>query len=631
MSDLWKPLLRQVGAVVGQPILAAAAFQAASSPCSNTAQPRRIPAKSLTLAAAALAAVWAVSAQSPTPDPVLRAMHDEIERAKTLKIPNLEAPYFIQYVVDQEESFNVSANLGGLVTRTHDRFRTPTDIRVRVGSYKFDNTNFAGGGGGGGGGGGSHYDLERFPIENEYPLLRRYFWLETDSAYKSAVEAISRKRAALKNLTQSEQLDDLAPAPPVHNVRPMGKLTIDEDAWADRTRTLSAIFSDYPDLKTSGVELESSAGGTYVANSEGTEVSSPETVTILRAAASAQAPDGMTVRDAIAFHSLDPLHMPSDAEMARGVNAVAEHVVALAKAPKGEDYSGPVLFEGEAGPQIFAEVLGRNLTVTRRPITEGGRGGGAAAPGEFEGRMGSRILPDYINVVDDPTQKEWRGRPLFGSYEVDREGVVAQPLRLVEKGVLKTYLLTRQPVHGFSASNGRARLPGSYGASIPTLSNLFVSSSETVPAADLKKKLIDLCQTRSKPYGILVRKMDFPMTGSTDEARRLISGSSGSSQPVSSPLLVYKVYPDGREELVRGLRFRGFNGKSLKDIMAVGDDSVTLEYMDNGYPFAILGRGFTAEVSVVAPSLIIDDLELHPVEEQLPKLPLVSAPDLVKQ
>jgi hypothetical protein len=552
-------------------------------------------------------------------------MHDEIERAKSLTIPNLEAPYFIQYTLDQEESFNVSAMLGGLMERRHERFRSP-DIRVRVGSYKFDNGNFAGGGGGG-----TRYDLERFPIENEYPILRRYFWLETDGAYKGAVEAISRKRAALRNLTQSDQLDDFAPAPPVHSIHELGKLSIDEDAWANRVRALSAIFSNYPGVKTSGVNLESSAGGTYVANSEGTEVSAPETVTILRAAASAQAPDGMNVRDAIAFHALDPLHMPSDAEMARAVNTLAENVTALANAPKGEDYSGPILFEGEAGPQVFAEVLGRNLTVTRRPVTEGGRGG-SALPGEFEGRVGSRILPDYIDVVDDPTQKEWRGRPLFGSYEVDREGVIAQPLRLVEKGVLKGYLLTRQPVHGYSGSNGRARLPGSFGAATPTLSNLFVSATETVPVADLKKKLIELCQTRSKPYGILIRKLDFPSSAARDEAIRIIQASGGSSRPVGPPILAYKVYPDGREELVRGLRFRGFNGKSLKDIMAVGDDSVTLEYMENGGAFAMLNSGgYTTEVSVVAPSLLIDDLELHAVEEEMPKLPVVPPPDLIKQ
>ncbi len=158
-----------------------------------------------------------------------------------------------------------------------------------------------------------------------------------------------------------------------------------------------------------------------------------------------------------------------------------------------------------------------------------------------------------------------------------------------------------------------------------------MSSTETTPAADLKKKLIELCQARSKPYCIAIRKMDFPSSATIDEARRIISASQESSHPVSPPILAYKVFPDGHEELVRGLRFRGFTGKSLKDIVAVGDDNVTLEYMENGAPFAILGGGgFTAEVSVVAPSLIVDDLELHPVEEEMPKLPIVPPPDMVK-
>ena len=241
---------------------------------------------------------------------------------------------------------------------------------------------------------------------------------------------------------------------------------------------------------------------------------------------------------------------------------MAENLVALANAPKGEDYSGPVLFEGAAGAQIFAEVLGRNLALTRRPVADGGRGGGAQTS-ELEGRMGARVLPDTFDVVDDPTQKEWRGRPLFGSYTVDREGVVPKPLRLIEKGVLKNYLLTRQPVRGFEGSNGRARLPGGFGASAASISNLFVSSSEPVPVAELKKRLIELCRTRNKPYGIIVRKMDFPSSAGLDEARRLLSAQQG-GRPVSMPILVYKVYLDGREELVRGLRFRGFNVRSLQ-------------------------------------------------------------------
>jgi hypothetical protein len=350
-------------------------------------------------------------------------------------------------------------------------------------------------------------------------------------------------------------------------------------------------------------------------------------VTFLRIRAVAQAPDGMSLRDSLTYHGTDPMYLPDDREVENGVKKLAENVIALSKAPKGEDYSGPVLFEGVAGAQIFAEVLGKNLGLTRRPVGEGGRGGGFQ-PSELEGRIGARVLPDSFDVVDDPTQTEWRGRPLFGHYEVDREGVVPVPVRLVEKGVLKGYLLTRQPVRGYEGSNGRARIPGSFGASTPGFSNLFVRASGGVPVAELKKKLIELCQARGKAYGIIVRKMDFPSSASIDEVRRLLQGSQG-GRPVSLPLLVYKLFPDGHEELVRAVRFRGMNVRSLKDILAAGDDSAPFEFMDNPAPFALIGAsGFTAEATVIAPSILIDDLELHPLEDELPKLPVVTAPEL---
>src|ERR1019366_7430046 len=151
----------------------------------------------------AAAMAWSAQAPAPPPDPVLRAMHDEMERSRTLTLSNLEAPYFIEYMIDEEENFSVTASLGGLVTRRHERFRSP-EVRVRVGDYKFDNTNYAGSGFAFG----THYDLERFPLEDAYPVLRRFLWLQTDSAYKSAVEAISRKRASLRNLNPSDQLND---------------------------------------------------------------------------------------------------------------------------------------------------------------------------------------------------------------------------------------------------------------------------------------------------------------------------------------------------------------------------------------------------------------------------------------
>jgi hypothetical protein len=122
--------------------------------------------------------------------------------------------------------------------------------------------------------------------------------------------------------------------------------------------------------------------------------------------------------------------------------------------------------------------------------------------------------------------------------------------------------------------------------------------------------------------------MDFPSSGSIDEVRRLLQGGQG-GRPVSIPLLAYKVFPDGREELIRAVRFRGFNARSLKDVLAAGDDMTVFEFMDNPAPFALIGAsGFSTEAAVIAPSILVDDLELHPLEDELPKLPVVPAPTL---
>ncbi len=570
--------------------------------------------------AMAMAAAGAIYAQAADSGQTLKAMHDEAIRSLTLAVANLEKPYFVEYLLDQEDVFSVSATLGGLLSRNREQLRAP-EVHVRVGDYRFDNGNFAGAGFGG-------RFQGRLPLEASYDLVRRDFWLATDAAYKSAVEAIARKRAALRNVSESgDRLDDFGRVTPLRAVRELGHLSIDEDGWAARVRSLSAVFAGYPAVKDSRVDLEANAGGYYVVNSEGTEVRVPEDVTFLRMRAMALSADGAAVRDLAGFHAIEPAGMPGEPDLMAAARELAKNVTALAAAPKGEDYNGPVLFEGTAGAQLMAEVVGRNLVLARKP--EGGRNGAFLAS-EYEGRVGSRVLPESFDVVDDPTQKVWRGRPLFGAYEVDREGVAAQPVSLIEKGVLKTFLLTRQPVKGMPGSNGHGRLPGAYGAAEAGIGNLFVRSSEATPAGELKRKLIEAIQARSKPYGILVRKLDFPSSAPFDEVRRLLSETSGMAQPVSAPVLAYKVYPDGREELIRGVEFKGLNARSLKDILAAGDDANVFEYMDNGGPLAVLGAGsFNIEACVVAPSVLVDDLELRPVEEELPKLPVVPAPELI--
>ncbi len=559
----------------------------------------------------------------PEKDPLLRAMKDELHRSRDLRIISLDLPYFIEYRVADELTFSVRASLGALVASGESTVRLPL-VSVRVGDYAFDNTNhiyseaYSG----------SRYDPDQLSLDSDYMGFRHELWLATDRAYKTAEDAIARKRSSLKNMNLPDQIPDFSKAPPVQAVLPVHRQAVNEAAWKDRVVKLSGIFDAYPRVLSSGVEMQITQATNYLTNSEGTVLRTPEDLAYIRVVAHGLTPDGVQVRDAQVVQAFDAGSLPSETELRRQVTEVADHVTALSQAPAGEAYDGPVLFEAAAAAQLFGQLLGDNLKIMRKPVVDAGRTA-PYVPSELENRIGSHILPEWMDVVDDPTQTEWRGHTLLGHYLYDIEGVKPAPLPLIEKGALKSFLLTRTPVlKSFDSSNGRARMTGSYGADEPGFGNLFVHATETVSLPDLKKKLVDLCRERSKPYGILVRKLDYPSSASVDELRRLAQ-SSGNQRPVSLPLLVYKVYPDGREELVRSLRFHGVSTRSFKDILAASDESYVFDFVDSNAPFALMGAGsFTDSASVIAPSVLFDELELEPVQEETPKPPIVPPPPL---
>jgi TldD protein len=573
------------------------------------------------LAIAALA-----TAQKPVDDSILRAMHDELDRSRSLRVVGLdEKPYFIEYSIEDVESFSVSATLGALVGASHNRMRVP-QVAVRAGSYEFDNTNhvqstvFSG----------ARYDSDQWPIDDDYNAFRHNLWLATDRAYKTALEAIARKRSSLRSAASPDKAPDFAKTEPAVSIQPLNRAAIDEPLWKKRTLEISGEFAAYPEIFLSSVDANVYSANSYYANSEGSTQRVPETLIQFRAQAQAQAPDGMVIHDAATFQALTMEAMPSELDLRRGVVQAADNIRALLRAPIGEAYSGPVLFEGNAAAQLMAQILGDNLRLARRPVSDPGRPSNILSS-ELESKVGSRILPDWISVVDDPTQKEWRGRPLLGFYQFDMEGVPPVPVQVVEKGVFKDFLHTRQPVNGFDKSNGRARLSGQFGARNAAESNLFISASETKPLAELKKQLMDLCKQRNKPYGMLVRKLDYPSSASIAELQSIAAGMTrgGTARVVSPPILVYRVYADGREELVRGLRFRGLTARSMRDILAASDDTTVFHFLNNGAPFALIGLGgFIAPTTIVSPSLLFDEVEFERPQDELSKPPLVPPPPI---
>jgi hypothetical protein len=579
------------------------------------------------IAAALLAALTLAAADQPRTDVLLQAMSDELERSRSIRIPNLDAPYFIEYVANDVHTFSVQASLGALIAVNKAHVRLPS-VRVRVGDYAFDNSNFTSSDYFAG----SRYDPDRLPVDDDYPGIRRTFWLATDRSYKTAVEAIGRKRSALKQVTQTETLPDFWKAEPVQLIEPNDAPVLDEQLWTRRVRSLSELFSAYPEIISSGVSLQWGQAARYLVNSEGTRVRVPENLASVEIRAQGRAGDSSYVRDAEVVEARDLRGLPSEEDLRKVAVQLAGNVRALAAAPRGEPYTGPVLFEGEAGPQILAELFGSQLGLSRRPVNDPG---GRPAPfraSDLEGRIGSRVLPEFLNVIDDPTRTSAGGHPLLGDYKADEEGVVGKPLAVVEKGVLRNVMLTRQPVRGLTGSNGRARLPGAFGAKAAAYSNLIVSASEGVSRDELRRKLLELCTQRQKPYGIIVRKMDYPSSAPFEELRRIAAAnqqSGGSARPISSPVLVYRLYPDGKEELVRGLRIRNLGTRALRDIVAASGDASAFHFLYNLAPFSLIGgASFVAPVSVIAPSLLFDEVELEMPQDDVLRAPVVPPPSL---
>ena len=585
----------------------------------------RISQVSLGLGLALMGPALRAQAPGEASSVVVQAMKTEMHRARQLRIVGgQDIPYFFEYALDDGYAYSAVASMGGLINERQGRQRVPRTV-VRVGDYQFDNTNYILSGMNFS----SRFDGGALPEDDNLNALRHQFWLSTDRSFKSASETIGRKRAAMKatNLTE-EQLPDFWKSPPVKLVLPPVIPAIDIPAWRARTVKTSGLFAGYPRVLASGVEFDSLQTVSYLVNSEETEIRFPDHIYFFRIRASGLAADGSAVRDAAMIHATQPSALPSEVELERMAKEVGANVSALAGAPVGEPYSGPVLFEGVAAAQMFADVLGGQFALPRRPVAEPNRPVPFAAS-ELEGRIGSKVLPASFTVVDDPTQKELRGRALIGHYPVDMEGVVPVPVNLIENGTLKNMLLTRQPVKGFSASNGRARIPGQFGHKTAAITNLFIKSSDTTTPADLKKRLLTMIGQRNKPYGLLIRKMDFPSTASMDELRRVAAsmGNQG-GQITAGPLLTYRVYPDGREELVRGVRFRGLNLRALRDIVAASDELYQFDFLGNGAPMALVGAGaYIYGASVVAPAVLFDDLELERPQVENPKPPIVPAPE----
>jgi TldD protein len=561
------------------------------------------------LAVFALLASRTARAEQPTPvlpTPVLLdAMNAELQRAFTSlgKTPgtsneNQLPPYFLSYSVSDASAVMIRAQYGAIVGSSANHVRV-ADVQVRLGNPKLDNTH------------GDHRSSAvnslELPLVDDRQALARSLWIATNTGYGTALDNYLRvKTEAQVRAKEEDSSPDFSSEPPqVAIAKPAPLVAIDRAAWEQRVRSLSRIFREYPNVYQNLVMLTVQNETDYFASSEGSRVVTPHLQARLVVLAVTRADDGMDLFRDQTFEAETIDGLPSQAELETVIRALGTSLEALRKAPVTEPFDGPAILSGRASAVFFHEVLGHRLEGQRQRGDEEGQ--------TFTKEIGKDILPSFLSVADDPTRTTFGQTWLSGSYTYDDEGQKAQRVELIQDGVLKTFLMSRLPIASFSESNGHGRAQT---GRMPTgrQGNLIVSSTKTVPNAELRRQLIEEAKRQGKPFGLYFEDISSGFavtTRSSPQAFQVI------------PLVVYRVYIDGRpDELVRGVSIVGTPLAAMKRILATGDKPEVF----NGECGAESG---TVPVSAVAPAMLVSEIETQRQPqgiERPPILPIPSAP-----
>jgi TldD protein len=553
-----------------------------------------------------LVGFFAQAAQRPTaPGPVLQALQEEITRSSSiLKQKGNPAPYFISYLVNEIEATEIEGSLGALRSSETDKSRL-LDVDVRVGDYTLDSTHQIRGQRNPAGPAFSYPVI--MPLDNDVAALRSVVWLETDRKYKAALERFIQVRAnrAIK-VEEEDTSADLSRENQSTASLALGKVEIDVPGWERRIKDYSAYFKNYPEIYDGSITLSSTADNNYFVNSEGTSVQHSSVNVRLSIYARTKADDGMDLYRFEAFDAHAVNKLPSEQVIRQTIESMVKDLLALRAAPVIDPYTGPAILSGRASGVFFHEIFGHRIEGQRQKNENEGQ--------TFTKQINKPVLPDFISVVDDPTLEQIGGVDLNGYYHFDDDGVRAQKVSVVDKGILKNFLMSRAPITGFEVSNGHGRKAPGY-RSVGRQGNLIVEATNTVPEEKLKAMLIAEATKQGKPYGLLFKDISGGFT------------TTGRGNPQSfqvTPIMVYRVYADGRpDELVRGVDLIGTPLTSFSKIVAAGDKPEIF----NGYCGAESGY---VPVSAVSPSILTTQIEVQKKAKSSDRPPILTPPAVAK-
>ena len=544
---------------------------------------------------------------------IFSAMGKEIHRSiEGLKLDD-ESPkvYYISHLLEDNFSISFSYTLGSEMGESQSNRRN-IFTSVRVGDHKMDkyiNTAEK-----------SVYNPEMqkysqitsgmvIPLEDDELVLRKNLWLLTDVAYKKALTQYSKKKSRKKTEVErkeDEGIYDFTKEEKKDLISKTLTLEIDKEKVQKMIKELSEVMREYNFLDSSSIDFNCKVSNKYFYDSEGRKIQFGLQYCTLHCQLETKAPDGMNLNNDLVITAENPDEFPPIDELKNMIKHKCKILKELRTAKIIEPFSGPVMIKSPASGVFFHEVLGHRLEAHRvRSVKEAET---------LRNKVGEVIINEHLTIFDDPTIKYFNKQYLLGYYPADDEGIISMRANLIEKGVLKGFLMSRLPIKGFDKSNAHGRGSLTFlkyrGQIVPRQGNLVIVPDKAYSEEDLLKLLEKEIKKQKKEFGLIVESTTggFTVTNRFDLQHFMVK-----------PVVVYKYYPGGKKELVRGTEFGGTPLISFEKIIGFGDDFKVF----NGFCGAESGY---VPVSSIAPTIIISELEIQKSSRSVKKPKILPSP-----
>ncbi|HEY6249140.1 MAG TPA: metallopeptidase TldD-related protein, partial [Candidatus Angelobacter sp.] len=358
-----------------------------------------------------LMGVVASSAAVPPPakdDVVTVTMQRELHRAQEYLGKLDPAPYFTSYSIHDDDLVSITASQGGIINSSRLQHRT-ADVVMRVGANTLDNshgTNRI-----------SAISSGILPLEDDPDAITRMLWHLSYEEYRKATGAYLNVKSGTQVHAQEEDTSaDFSHESPQNFTDYSTNSKVPEQAALEKMiRQYSAYFLKYPHIYSSFATLTVRKNRLHFVSTEGSVIVHPSVMVRLVIEAETRSDDGMESIRAETFAGESVEQLPGEAEIRARVEKMASDLKALRTAPLAEPFAGPALLSGRAAAVFFHEVLGHRL--------EGHRQRGEQEGQTFTKKINQQVLPEFLSVTDDPTERTLNGTKLAGWYQYDEEGV----------------------------------------------------------------------------------------------------------------------------------------------------------------------------------------------------------------